>query len=100
MSKDKAQADDSSIPFLNLAEFFETVAPGTRVTVSGIPIAATYNPIGPPPLHPNGFLNLTCTAKNARGCATFSPTAGFFGNGTNRADESSCTTSATTAATA
>jgi len=66
MSKDKAQADDSSIPFLNLAEFFETVAPGTRVTVSGIPIAATYNPIGPPPPTSERLpqLNLYCEECN------------------------------------
>lgn len=51
----------NAIPWLNLAEFFETVPPGRSVTVSGIPVNEPYNPLRPaPPVQRLPQLRLHC----------------------------------------
>jgi hypothetical protein len=55
----------STIP---LVKFFENVAPGSFATVSGIPLAVPYNPIGPaPPPTPFPQLKLHCGLKRCDG---------------------------------
>jgi hypothetical protein len=51
-----------------LVRFFENVAPGSFATVSGIPFAVPYNPVGPaPPQTPFPQLKLHCDLKGCDG---------------------------------
>jgi hypothetical protein len=68
MNRGAAQGDQDSVPWLNLAEFFETVAPGRRVTVSGIPVHVPYNPImAAPPVERLPQLKLHCDSEHCDG---------------------------------
>jgi hypothetical protein len=51
-----------------LVRFFENVAPGSFATVSGIPFAVPYNPVGPaPPQTPFPQLKLHCDLRRCDG---------------------------------
>ena len=78
MNKGPAHVKDA-IPWMSLAEFFETVAPGRSVTVSGIPINVPYNPLSPAPaVQRLPQLKLHCDSEECDGERFFLSDSRFF----------------------
>jgi len=79
MGKGVGQVNLDSVPWLTLAEFFVQVAPGRRVTVSGIPVGVPYNPIMPAPrVERLPQLKLHCDSKDCDGERFFLSDSRFF----------------------